>query len=63
MILLKICVFAIPVYVSALRTGKMKLSGNAKDLAFLSEEFSNWKDGTAGFANHKKSATHKCAGK
>ena len=27
--------------VSALKTGKMKLSGNAKDSAFLSEGFSN----------------------
>ena len=48
--------------VSALKTGKMKLSSNAKDSAFLSEaRFSNWKDATVGFANHKKSATHKCA--
>ena len=48
--------------VSALKTGKMKLSGNAKDSAFLSKaKFSNWKDATVGFANHKKSATHKCA--
>ena len=48
--------------VSALKTGKMKLSSNAKDSAFLSEAgFSNWKDATVGFANHKKSATHKYA--
>ena len=39
----------------------MKLSDNAKDSAFLSEGFSNWKDATVGFANHKKSATHKRA--
>ena len=40
----------------------MKLSSNAKDSAFLSEAgFSNWKDATVGFANHEKSATHKCA--
>ena len=47
--------------VSALKTGKMKLSGNAKDSAFLNEGFSNWKDATVGFANHEKSATHKRA--
>ena len=39
----------------------MKLSGNAKDSAFLSGGFSNWKDATVGFANHEKSATHKLA--
>jgi len=39
----------------------MKLSGNAKDSAFLNEGFSNWKDATVGFANHEKSATHKRA--
>ena len=39
----------------------MKLSGNAKDSAFLSEGFSNWKDATVGFANYEKSATHKRA--
>ena len=40
----------------------MKLSGNAKDSAFLSEAgFSNCKDATVGFANHEKSATHKHA--
>ena len=62
MILLKTCVFAIPACVSALKTGKMKLSGNAKDSAFLSEAgFSNWKGATVGFANHEKSATHKRA--
>ena len=61
MILLKTYVFAIPACVSALKTGKMKLSGNAKDSAFLSEGFSNWKDATVGFANHEKSATHKRA--
>ena len=40
----------------------MKLSGNAKDSAFLGKaRFSNWKDATVGFANHEKSATHKRA--
>ena len=39
----------------------MKLFGNAKDLGFLSEGFSNWTDATIGFANHEKSTTHKCA--
>ena len=48
--------------VSALKTEKMKLSGNAKDSAFLGKaRFSNWKDATVGFANHEKSATHKRA--
>ena len=38
----------------------MKLSGNAKDSAFLGKaRFSNWKDATVGFANYEKSATHK----
>ena len=41
-------------YVSTMKTGKIKLSGNAKDSAFLSEGFFNWKDATVGFANHKK---------
>ena len=48
-------------WVSALKTGKMKLSGNAKDSEFLSEGFSNWKDATVGFANHEKFATLKRA--
>ena len=37
--------------VSGLKTGKMKLSSSTKDLAFLSEGFSNWKDATVGFDN------------
>ena len=59
-ILPRIYAFAIHC-VSAVKIGKMKLSGNAKDSAFLSEAFSNWKDATIGFANHKKSTTHKRA--
>ena len=47
--------------VSTVKTGKMKLFGNVKDSAFLSEGFSNWKDATVGFANHEKSTTHKRA--
>ena len=47
--------------VFALKTGKMKFFGNAKDSTFLSGGFSNWKDATVGFHNHEKSATHKLA--
>ena len=45
----------------ALKTGRMKLSGNAKESTFLSTGFSNWKDATVGFTNHEKSAMHKLA--
>jgi len=38
-----------------------KLSGNAKDLTFLSAGFSNWKDATVGFTNHEKSTTYRLA--
>ena len=47
--------------VVAMKTGKMKLSGNSKDSSFLFGGFSNWKDATIGFTNHEKSATHKLA--
>lgn len=47
--------------IQAVKTGKMKVSGNAKDSSFLYGGFSNWKDATLGFCNHEKSSTHKTA--
>ena len=41
--------------IMALKTGKIKLSGNARDSTFLSAGFSNWKEATVGFTNHEKS--------
>ena len=47
--------------IQAVKTGKMKVTGNVKDSAFLYGGFSNWKDATVGFCNHEKSSTHKAA--
>ena len=38
--------------VTAIKTGKMKVSGNVPDSTFLSGGFSNWKDGSRCFNNH-----------
>lgn len=47
--------------VYALKTGKMKVTGNARDSAFLYGGYSNWKDATVSFGNHEKTSTHKTA--
>ena len=47
--------------VVAVKTGKMKLSGNMKNSIFLSSGFSNWKDATVHFVKHEKTVMHKIA--
>ena len=47
--------------IKAVRTGKMKMSGNAKDSSFLFPGFCNRKNATAQFNSHEQSATHKLA--
>ena len=47
--------------IKALRTGKIQLSGNARDSPFLPSGFANWKDAVAGFNKNEKTTTHKQA--
>ena len=46
---------------TAVKTGKLKLSGNVKESAFICGGFSNWRDGTRCFSSHENSTTHKTA--
>ena len=43
--------------VTAIKTGKMKITGNVKDSAFIYNGFCNWKDATRCFSGHEDSAT------
>ena len=43
------------------KTGKIKVTGNARDSAFLYGGYSNWKDATVSIGNHEKTSTHKTA--
>ena len=44
---------------TAVKTGKLKLSGHVKESAFIHGVFSNLKDGTRCFSVHENSTTHK----
>ena len=46
---------------TAVKTGKLKLSGHVKESAFIHGVFSNLKDGTRCFSVHENSTTHKTA--
>ena len=46
---------------TAVKTGKLKLSGHVKESAFIHGGFSNWKDGTRYYSVHENSTTHKTA--
>ena len=45
--------------VTAIKLGKMKVSGNVKDSLFIYGGFSNWNDATRLFNSHESSVTHK----
>ena len=45
--------------VTAIKSGKMKVTGNMKDSSFIYGGFYNWKDATRLFNSHKSSKTHK----
>ena len=47
--------------VTAVKSGKLKLAGNAKDSAFLFNGFSNWKDATVALRSHELSTLHSSA--
>ena len=46
---------------TAVNSSKLKLTGNAKESAFIYGGFSNWKDSTRYFNKHETSVTHKAA--
>ena len=46
---------------TAIKSGKMKVTGNMKDSSFIYGGFYNWKDATRLFNSHESSKTHKNA--
>lgn len=47
--------------VTGVNSSKLKLTGNAKESAFIYGGFSNWKDATRCFNKHETSVIHKTA--
>lgn len=47
--------------VTAIKSGKLKVSGNVKDCSFIYGGFYNWKDATRLFNGHESSNTHEHA--
>ena len=47
--------------VTAIKTGRMKVTGNVQDSSFLTGGFSNWKDASKCYSNHEQTTMHKTA--
>lgn len=48
-------------YIKAIKTGKMKISGNAKDSSFIFNGFHSWKEAIRCLNTHEQTSTHKTA--